>query len=381
MDRLTRRTAALSGCLLAVFICMGLSSCKLLSELAPVKEDLSKIRDWLVVPVYYASTRKRAAGESLDYLEEKSDKPGLEFGIKNVVVPYPEFTEISPETMKRMGWKPIHLDEALPDKKKSPDVPPQNECPIPDKCISTEEIAKSFGGYRDASGSNQVVFFAHGCCATFKASLERSAKIAVCMQVPVVVFDWTSPKGFSKYLENETLAEQSYDDFYAFLNAVEKGLAPADTILIGHSMGAHFLDNALVRRSEREKLGMEVKKYAQVIFSQPDIDAKSFIRHNKALAALADKVRIYFNAEDGRLDASGTAHGGFPRLGRPQELLPKLCALENQEIINITECGTGHEIPFWTVADISHGKSVRHAGFELKQAGDHYQIMEKISKE
>ncbi|MGL1664055.1 alpha/beta hydrolase, partial [Vibrio parahaemolyticus] len=77
---------------------------------------------------------------------------------------------------------------------------------------SNKEVVSGFDKYREHTKNKRVVFFVHGCCAPFQASLERSAKIAAHMQVPLVVFDWTSPNGFTKYLENETLAEQAYDD-------------------------------------------------------------------------------------------------------------------------------------------------------------------------
>src|SRR6185369_16499358 len=125
---------------------------------------------------------------------------------------------VSPETMKRMGWQIIHLDHAMPQGKR-PEVPAA--CAIPDKEYANKDVISGFDKYRTESGSKKVVFFVHGCCAPFQASLERSAKIAAHMQVPLVVYDWNSPKGFSKYLENETIVEQTCDDFYDFLNAVE----------------------------------------------------------------------------------------------------------------------------------------------------------------
>lgn len=65
-----------------LLICVALlSSCKLLSELAPVKEDLSKVHDWIVVPVFYATTRQRAKSKTIDFLEVGAEK-GLMFGVK-----------------------------------------------------------------------------------------------------------------------------------------------------------------------------------------------------------------------------------------------------------------------------------------------------------
>lgn len=365
----------------AIVVCMvAMSSCTLLAELAPVKEDTSKVKDWLVVPVHYATTRKRAAGAALDYLEQRSEKQGLQFGVRNVLIPCPALVEINDETAKRLGWVRIHLDTPLPNGKRPP-FPGQEKCLIQDCELSNQEMISHFDKYRADSGSEKVIFFAHGCCATFIASLERSAKIAASMQVPLVVFDWNSPRGFTKYLENETTALQSYDDFYAFLQAVEKYVPASNTILIGHSMGANFVDNALVRRSVRDDFNIPTAKYAEVIFCEPDIDARAYINHNKKIAELAERIRIYFNATDGRLDASATAHGGFERLGRPGELITKLSAIPSQYMIDITGCALGHEIPFFVVPRFSfaRSKSLQEVGYESKEVNPNYFIVEKES--
>ncbi len=369
---------SLSFFILSFFFVPLLSSCTLLADLAPVKEDNTEVRDWLVLPVFYATTRKRAKSENIEFLEERAEK-GLKFGVKNVVVPAPLMREASDKTRNRLGWKLIHLDSALPDGKK-PACPPADSCALPDRELSPEEVVAEFEKYRQKSGKTQAVFFVHGCCATFDGSLDRAGKILAHMQMPLVMFDWDSPKGFTKYLQNETLAEQTYDDFFDFLNSLENLLAPSDTILLGHSMGARFLDNALLRRSERARFKLPFKKYSEVIYSQPDSDARSYIRHNQAVAGQAEKTRIYYNTRDGRLDASATAHGGYERLGRPGALLEKLCQVDDQDMIDITSCASGHEIPFWVVADFSNGDSVEHAGYLCKENSSHSFVLRKNSK-
>ncbi len=355
--------------------CMILSSCKLIDDLAPTPEDKTVVKDWLVVPVFYATTRKRAAGKGINFLEERADS-GLQFGTKNVCVPKPTKLAVSPETIKRMGWQEIHLEKAL-GKGKKPSIDKPESCPIPDAECPRDKAAPEFDKFRERSGSKQVLIFVHGCCATFDTSLDRAAKIAAHMQIPLVIFDWDSPKGFTKYLENETLAQQFYDDFYAFLNGISKIVPPSDTIILGHSMGSHFVDDALLRRSERTHYGIDVPKFKEVIFCQPDSDARSYIRHNSDITSQTEEVKIFYNTRDGRLDASATAHG-FPRLGRPEELTGQLCKLPTQDIIDITACATGHEIPFWVVADLTHGESTEPQGFECKLLSEHHYVLEKM---
>ena len=362
--------------LLLLLNTITLSSCKLMSELAPAKEDTTKIHDWMVVPVYYATTRKRAMSKTIDFLEVGADK-GLMFGVKNMVVPAPTNISVSEETRKKMGWQLIHLDKALPQGKK-PDAPDGDKCPVADSEYAAGEIASAFDKYRRDCGAKQAMIFVHGCCATFNTSLERAAKISSHLRMPVVVFDWDSPRGFSKYLANETTAEQSLDDFYCFLYKTESVIAPEDTIVLGHSMGARFVNDAFVRRSERLKCKEPVKKYAQIVFCQPDIDARSYIGHNHSITEQADLTRIYFNATDGRLDASATAHGGFERLGRPEKLIDQLCSVDNQEMIDVTEVALGHEIPFWVLADLTNHEDVANGGFVCKEEGAHHFVLHRL---
>jgi hypothetical protein len=353
-----------------------LNSCTLISELAPVHEDTSHVRKWLVIPVFYATTRERAPLKAIDYLESKSET-GLRFGVKNTVVPAPDLTAVTPETIKAMGWKLIDLDSALPDGK-TPPLPAGSDFSVPDREFADAEVVSNFDAYRKKSGSKKVVVFVHGCCATFQTSLARAARIAAHMQIPLIVYDWASPRGFSKYLENETLVEQTEDDFYDFLSAVEGVVTAPETILIGHSMGVRFLDNALVRRHERTRCGVLLPRFREIVLCQPDIDARAYIEHNDPVASQSEKIRIYANADDGRLDASAVAHGGFERLGRPGKLRGELCKIKNQDLVDVTQCKTGHEIPFWLVADLSRGADTKQAGFICRQSGSHYIIVEKI---
>ncbi len=361
---------------LAVAVCaLGSTACSIITDLAPSKNTTADVRDWLAVPVFYATNRAKATGSELFSYSEQLNAHGRSYGIKNVLVPLPEKGSLSPEIMEKMGWQMIHLEDPVHPGKK-PAVPTQ--CKLSNREMSAHEVIAEFDRYRSDSGSNQVVLFVHGCCATFDTSLERAAKIAAHMQLPLVIYDWVSPIGFTHYLQNETLAEQELDDFYDFLSSVEPIVPVSQTILIGHSMGARFLDSALVRRSERQCGKNTVLRYQEVIFANPDIDARSYINHNENVASNADQVRIYLATNDGRLRNSAIAHGGYARLGLPGDLLPELCRVGRQDVIDVTELGLGHEVPFWVVADLHRsGKPSREQGFELVQAGPHLFVLHK----
>ncbi len=357
---------------------LGLAGCEIMADLAPSKASTVHVRDWLVIPIFYRTNRtKTAKSEFIDYTESPNDK-GHYFGVKNVVVPVSEPSSLSKQVMDKLGWQIIHLEKPV-DSSNRPPVP--QECKVADREVSApDEIIAAFDQYRCSSGSDQVVVFVHGCCATFNTSLERAGKIAAAMQMPVVIYDWVSPTGFTRYLENETLVDQEVDDCCLFLSNLEKLIPASSTILMGHSMGAHFLDTALVRRFEREYRRSNAPRYEEVVFCNPDVDARSYINHNEEIVRNAAQVRIYMSREDGRLRTSSRAHGNFPRLGRPEGLLSNLCKIKGQDLIDVTELGMGHELPFWVVADLHRtGKPAPEQGFVLQPQGASLFILRKQS--
>lgn len=359
---------------LIFLLCGFLGACKILTDLAPVHEDTSKVQDWIVCPVFFATTRKP------DSKQEFTEEPSYDmfrFGVRNVIVPAPTKVALQKDTMDKLGWKLIHLDKPLENGLK-PEIPA--DCKVKDQDFTKEEVAAFFDKYQDESGIDKIVFFVHGCCATFQTSLERAAKLESHMKRPLVVFDWASPRGFTKYLQNETLAEQNYDRFYAFMNAVEEKISPHEIILLGHSMGTRILEEGLLRRSERARLRVPYEKFSETIFCQPDSDARYFINHNKEIVSQSERTEIFYNSMDGRLEASGTAHGGYPRLGRPGELLNTLCKFDNQSMIDVTAAAMGHEIAFWVVSDFSNKVDVKSQGYEMvEDRKNHFILKHKLN--
>jgi len=331
--------------------------------------DAMAAREWLVVPVFYA-TNRAFAGENggITYSEEPNGS-GLLFGVKNIAAPIPIHTPVDKDTEKRMSWQRIVKQPKIVDPS-DPPAPPDvdsSQCGVKDRTLSRDEIVPAFNSYKKDTASSEAVIFVHGCCATFDRSMQRAATIAAYMQQPVLLYDWVSPKGFKKYLENETRAEQTMDDFCRFLAKIEKLSDPGNVTLMGHSMGGQFVDQSMVRRSQRMTEGQTLPKYKELILSNSDTDAKSFLNHEKEFAMNAEKSRIYFNSKDDVLDYSAVAHGRFPRLGNPGPLLSDLTKTDGVEFVDITANNSKHEVPFWIVASLHRYNNLdRVKEFELK---------------
>ncbi len=211
----------------------------------PAPDDTKGVQDWLVVPVFYVTNRTYSGKDGSVEYSDVQNESGLLFGVKNVLVPFPVRTPLDSITEQRMQWHRLKIDH---DVKRLTHAVPSELCAIKNATMTRDELVAAFDDCRNKSGSKETVVFLHGCCATFDTSITRAAKIASHMQVPVLLYDWVSPIGFTRYLENETLAEQTVDNFLSSLRAVQKTLGAKDMTLLAHSMGALILDHAIVRR-------------------------------------------------------------------------------------------------------------------------------------
>jgi esterase/lipase superfamily enzyme len=341
--------------------------------LPPAKDDTVGVSDWLVVPVFYATNRVYSGdGKTVEYSEAKNGQ-SLLFGVKNIVVPFPDAQSIDEQRLKAMGWQRIHTVEAG----KRPPVPTEN-CAVKDQLLGAKEVVEAFDAYADSTKTDQALIFLHGCCATFDSSMNRAGKIAAHLGVPTVIYDWESPVGFNKYLQNETRVQQTSDNFYKFLTNVEKISDPGRITLLGHSMGAMFVDEAMVRRTSNRDV-KTLKPYREIIMSNADIDAQTFVNHAAQFAENGAKVRVYVSRNDDRLEASSFAHGGFARLGAPGSLVTDLVKIPGIDVIDITAGDTGHEIPFSLVSAMHAGTTPQLAtGLNLEKMQPNFWELRKL---
>ena len=347
------------------FLVFSVSACALLK---PPPDDTKGVRNWLVVPVFFATNRRFDGSRGGVDFAEALNANGLTFGVKNVAVPVPIYSPVDHDSEKRMLWLRIEKEDV--NKEGTPDFD-RAKCPIKDSTIERDQIVARFKAYMKATGSKETVIFVHGCCATFDTSLKRAARLSAHMQAPVLAYDWISPRGFTKYLENETLARQSLDDFCRFLGQAEKILGPGNISLLGHSMGALFIDEAMVRRSAQNIISLNPPgRFAELIMSNADLDARTFLNHASQFDANAARSRIYISTADSRLNASAIAHGGFKRLGEPGPLTEDLAKTSGHELIDITANNSGHELPFWIVANLHRfGNLGSVKEYQLQPAG------------
>jgi esterase/lipase superfamily enzyme len=333
-------------------------------------------KDWLVIPVFYVTNRAFAGKNgAIDYAEEPNAN-GLLFGVKNAIVPEPDRSPIDQKIEKKLLWQRISTKDSPSTWLNQPAPKPSfdaSKCSMKDKVIGRDEIVPTIKTYMKETGNEDLVIFIHGCCSTYDRSIERAATLAAHMHAPVLLYDWVSPKGLRMYLANETRAEQTVDEFCRSLVNVEKLINPGNIILIGHSMGTRFVDQALIRRFAGASESKGLARYKEIMLCNADIDAKAFLNHAGDVLANADKTYVFVSTADETLGFSAMAHGGFNRLGAPGALLNDLVKVHGAEIVDITENASKHEIPYWIVGNLyKFGNLGPVTEFQLKQIAPHH---------
>ncbi|MBX9876935.1 MAG: alpha/beta hydrolase [Candidatus Obscuribacterales bacterium] len=356
------------ACLLVAFVLVCLTAC------TPKQDETLSVKDWLVVPVFYATNRVYdGINGAISYSDDPNNK-GLLFGVKNMVVPAPVMIDLSPVNLNRNCWRLVHS-------KNAGQMPTVKDVLLPDNQIAADKIVTAFKNYAAGAGTGDSIIFVHGCCANFDTSMKRAAKVAANMGSPVLLYDWVSPIGFRRYLQNETRVKQTTDDFCRFLNKIDTIAEPNTVTLLGHSMGAQFVDEALVRRAIRSNIA-KLKPYREVIMSNADVDARSFLKHTTEFTGNAKQTRIYISSNDKPLKYSALAHGGYERLGEPRSLLKDLVGINATEVIDITEANTGHEIPFSILASLhSNNPKLLGSKFKLQKVAPGFATIKKLTNE
>ena len=223
-----------------------------------------------------------------------------------------------------------------------------------------------------AASGESTVFYVHGFATSFRRSLAQGAEIAHRGRFggPFVVFAWPGHTGFvvfpsahaflsRAYREDSTSAGKSAASFRAALTTVLGATRPRTLTLVGHSLGAQLVTEALRGPSQLRDSLTRAPLRALVLFA-PDIAADRFRDSLAAsMAELAARRVVYVSSSDRLLaisrfvnhtDRAGQS-GGARRLGG-----------SDVEIIDVTHGRRADRNARWLV-DWHH--SMRAAGSAL----------------
>jgi pimeloyl-ACP methyl ester carboxylesterase len=170
---------------------------------------------------------------------------------------------------------------------------------------------------RARAAGDGAILYVHGYATSFRRGLAQGAEIAHRGRFagPVIVFSWPAHRGFASwpsfgtllsgaYRDDSVSAARSEESFRAALTAVLGATKPSALTVVGHSLGAQLVAEALHGASPLHD-GLVAAPLHALVFFAPDIAADRFRDSLAApLAAVASRRIVYASATDHMLAIS-----------------------------------------------------------------------------
>lgn len=286
-------------------------------------------QNWVSVPVFFATTRKRSDKKESYGGERNIDKDdqGIEYGVVTVTVPLQAGEKFDKASAVKLQWK-----EA--DKSKGKVTIVNN--------LTRDEFYKELQLRHQSTEFEETCIFVHGYNNSFAGAAGSAARLELALKEPVVLFSWPSSAKLRGYTVDECNAEWSVRPFQIFMQGLEKLLDSKHMMTVSHSMGNRLVNWYLQSRYDRAK--EQPERFREVVLTSPDIDRATFKNYFFKVAKNADKTRIYVSAKDVPLRLSKFVHGS-PRTGddlnKDENKWDLPGNLEGTQSINFTDVDSG----------------------------------------
>ncbi len=191
------------------------------------------------------------------------------------------------------------------------------------------------------SRHREIFVLIHGYNTAFDAGIERTAQLAVDLEVDgaAVFYSWPSAGSlFSYKSDRQQITDEAVKDLEDFLLILAEKTGADRISIVAHSMGNEFLTHALDKLAD-DRPGE--KLFNEVVFASPDVDADEFIDRVSGISTLADDFTLYASSKDRALQVSRRFNGTGRRAGESDEpvLLPDLNTIDTSAV---SDGGLGH---------------------------------------
>lgn len=191
------------------------------------------------------------------------------------------------------------------------------------------------------SKRREIFVLIHGYNTKFDAGIERTAQLAVDLEVDgaAVFYSWPSVGSlFSYKADRAQITDEAIQDLETFLLILAEKTGADRISVVAHSMGNEFLTRAL-HKMVQDRPG--TKLFNEIVFASPDVDADEFKDLVAGIGPLADEVTLYASSKDRALQASRRFNATGRRAGESDEpvLLPVLNTIDTSEV---SDGGLGH---------------------------------------
>ncbi len=196
---------------------------------------------------------------------------------------------------------------------------------------------------KDAGGT--VAVFVHGYNYSYQEAVLRLAQLSaeVDGRVVPILFSWPSQASVRGYVADRDSATYARDDLVHLLATLSRSRTERRVIMIGHSLGAWLVMEALRQLRLQGRDG--VISRLQVGLAAPDIDVDVFRTQAALVGRLSPPLTVLVSEDDRALAASSRLANGRPRLGAARVDDPEIQEISRRggiRIIDITTLPAGN---------------------------------------
>jgi esterase/lipase superfamily enzyme len=193
-------------------------------------------------------------------------------------------------------------------------------------------------------GRREVVIFVHGYNYSFQESLYRMAQLVADggSDVSPILFAWPSEGTVTGYVADKEAVTYSRDSLAHVLTLVTEMRGVGEIGLVGHSMGAWLIAEALrqLRLSGKDRV---IERLHHVALAAPDIDVNVFRSQMAVIGRLNPPMKLLVSKDDQALSISARLAGSTGRVGNLDVADPAveaLAAAQSVQIIDVSNIPT-----------------------------------------
>jgi len=320
---------------------------------------------WVRIPIYFVTDRKLDENANGLKFTNVRNENTLSYGVEYLPVPASKSACQSLDDLRSIGWyKMLGNLEFGPSSLFIPD----DLSKFKTTTLSKTELIQQVKQQVDSCAQHEIILLLHGCCVNHTDTVKRAGNLAIQFRRPILVYDWCALPPIGQYVRNEALYEQAKDNFFDFMDALDGTIHHNSVIMVGHSMGARFLDDYLQKMADLKRVAGD-EQFNDVFWAQADVDAESFIHHQPKIAKTWQHCHISTSNKDTALQMSGIPR--YPRLSNPgMLLLNNLAKLGRENIVDTSHFKfgpAGHDMPMWLMASMHAGEIGHDDEFFLKR--------------